>query len=291
MYRINLKGSFRKSVNGLSARLERKKIQKLVDADHKTIPCLWHQENNFGDSITPIMFEHFGFFPLLSHPSNAQAVGVGSLLQIFKDYRNWGGTVLGAGLIDDRKLSLPRARFVAVRGAKTKANLGLSGDVQLGDPGLLISKFIDVESPMRSRKIGVIPHYTDLAAGELKCFLSNNEAQLVLISPRQSVRKVVEQIKKCEVVLSSSLHGLIFADALSVANVWFKVKGNYVRSDFKYYDYYTCFDMSREPSVIEGKTPLDELVALARVPPAGQLEELQTNLYGSLKQYFDRMLG
>jgi pyruvyltransferase len=235
------------------------------------------------------MFEHFGFFPLLSHPSNAQAVGVGSLLQIFKDYRGWEGAVLGAGLIDDRKLSLPKARFVAVRGAKTKANLGLSGDVQLGDPGLLISRFIDVESPMRRRKIGVIPHYTDLAAGELKRFFANNEGQLVLISPRQSVRKVAEQIKKCEVVLSSSLHGLIFSDALGVANVWFSVAGNLVRSDFKYYDYYTCFDTSPRPSVIEGNSPLDELVALATVPPAGQLEELQTNLYGSLKNYFDEM--
>jgi pyruvyltransferase len=287
MIRINIKGSVRKASSKVAARLERKKIRRLVEEDPRTVPCIWHQENNFGDRITPIMFDHFGFFPLLAHPVNAEAMGVGSILQILKDYRNWNGSVLGSGLIHDQSLRLPRAHFVAVRGVRTRDNLGIGESVQLGDPGVLISEFLGLTRLSDAGKIGIVPHYADLHSSQLKSLVDKYRDELILISPRQSVRRVAEELIRCRCVLSSSLHGLIFADSLGIPNVWIKLSDRVVGKGFKFDDYYSSLDISRYPAVITETARLSDFVDEAQLPPASKLEKLKVGLYAALKRYFD----
>ena len=48
----------------------------------------------------------------------------------------------------------------------------------------------------------------------------------------------------CEVIVSSSLHGLIIADAYGIPTVWAKFGNDINGNDFKFYDYYWSLGMS-----------------------------------------------
>ena len=54
-----------------------------------------------------------------------------------------------------------------------------------------------------------------------------------------SWQDVIDEIKKCECVISSSLHGLIISDAYGIANVRVKFSDSIKGGDFKYKDYYS----------------------------------------------------
>ena len=41
-----------------------------------------------------------------------------------------------------------------------------------------------------------------------------------IINVQQSVTKVAEEISQCEVIASSSLHGIIFADSYEIPRLW-----------------------------------------------------------------------
>lgn len=75
----------------------------------------------------------------------------------------------------------------------------------------------------------------------------------------QSPYEVSKQICECKCVLSSSLHGLIFADSYNVPNhqlIFLNKKNNYTSNvlgnNFKFKDYYSSFDLEyKEPFVFE----------------------------------------
>ena len=53
--------------------------------------------------------------------------------------------------------------------------------------------------------------------------------------------EVFEKISKCEFVVSSSLHGLVFSDALGIPNLHLKVTDKLGGDGFKFNDYYSSF--------------------------------------------------
>jgi hypothetical protein len=66
----------------------------------------------------------------------------------------------------------------------------------------------------------------------------------VLLDLRNDPIKVLKQIAECETIISSSLHGLIAADALDIPNKRIKLSnhGHNFDVDFKFDDYYSIFD-------------------------------------------------
>lgn len=48
---------------------------------------------------------------------------------------------------------------------------------------------------------------------------------------------MIEKISECDVILSSSLHGLVVADALNIPNEWLNFRDLHSSSAFKFYDY------------------------------------------------------
>jgi pyruvyltransferase len=59
-----------------------------------------------------------------------------------------------------------------------------------------------------------------------------------LILPERPVQQVIAEISECELIVSSSLHGLITADSLGIECVWLRTsKPLYGASEFKFHDY------------------------------------------------------
>lgn len=111
------------------------------------------------------------------------------------------------------------------------------GDVPFfGDPALLVREcYSHFLTPTKKYRGGILLHHSQKMAPDLVAFLE--EKNWVHISAATNdVESVIQKIAECEVLLSSSLHGLIVADALQIPNEW--IQGNiHIASTFKFHDY------------------------------------------------------
>jgi pyruvyltransferase len=108
----------------------------------------------------------------------------------------------------------------AVRGPLTRKflmNRNIKVPEIYGDPALLLPKFYKPVMIDKIRyKIGVVPHKSNY-----KYYINNvDTSKYYIISPTDKWENVVNAIYSCKAVISSSLHGLICADAYNKPNVW-----------------------------------------------------------------------
>ena len=127
--------------------------------------------------------------------------------------------------------------------------LDLPSDVAIGDPGLLADHLLGPEPRETSEVVGLVPHYVDVDLA-ITAQLGTRDGWVV-IDPRDDVTRVVRSIAACEAVLSSSLHGLVVADALGVPNRWLPLLNRIVGGDFKFRDYYSVFGLGAEKASVD----------------------------------------
>lgn len=202
---------------------------------------------NFGDDLSlPICEYASGKAICKGDNIYADMYAIGSLLQIFKKRKHHiKYTVLralkgkrplviwGTGVIDNIPLYLPQAKILAVRGPHTAKALSLKTNVPFGDPGLLVSDII--AAPTKIGKIGVVPHYVDKAHPVVA--EAAKEDRFVIIDVEDDWQNTATHIAQCDVILSSSLHGLIVADAYGIPNQWLEFSKNVIGGGFKFRDY------------------------------------------------------
>lgn len=115
----------------------------------------WERVKNFGDLLTPYLLPEWNVVPVLTPAGEAALVGVGSLIQQLPS--DFAGALWGSGLVQDRRVELPGATALALRGELTRDRMGNPSVVALGDPGLLIRRRIRRQQPRWD--VGVVPHY------------------------------------------------------------------------------------------------------------------------------------
>src|SRR5690606_16600077 len=100
----------------------------------------------------------------------------------------------------------------------------------------------------------LIPHYADLQLlREMR--LPEN---VRIIDIRQDVEAFIDDLCSCEVVLSSSLHGLIAADAYAIPNLWVEFSDRVIGNGFKFNDYYSSLDEpDTSPHIIKPNRTVD----------------------------------
>ena len=145
-------------------------------------------------------------------------------------------------------MDLPAAQVTALRGKRTLQSLGCRAkdSIQLGDPGLLAGLLTE-KKPSRY-KLGIIPHWSEFLQPALAPLVAMSP-EILLIDPCAGAREVLDNICRCEHILSSSLHGLIVADALGIPNAWLRLNLGYEdqagMGEFKYRDYYSIFGLDQ----------------------------------------------
>jgi pyruvyltransferase len=211
---------------------------------------------NFGDEVSAPLLERLtGRRVVWTPPERADVVAAGSVLQIAIAKRRASLPVIwGSGFIEPQNFeSLDDVAPRAVRGTLTAGYFSepVRGNLQLGDPGLLAGALVD--GTVRKRySLGVIPHYTDAVhpwVGQIAKY-----AGVRIIDVAWTPEEVAREISACDVVVSSSLHGLIFADALGVPNARLVLHGRLAGGDFKFDDYYSVFDGERSRLVLTADT-------------------------------------
>lgn len=247
-----------------AAALERLRALPVRDAavaagllGRRRVPTYWWlRRPNFGDLLGPaVLHRQLGVRPVwVSREYAGKVLSVGSILFALQE----GDVVWGAGLMGDRRRRPPAGvEFRAVRGPLTRANLDAEVPEVYGDPACLLPLFHD--APVATRfEVGVVPHYADAAQ------LPTDDPRVAVVDVLRPWPEVVDRIRACEVVLSSSLHGVVVAEAYGIPAVWMwspDVGGK----GFKFRDYY--LGSGREP--MEPARWGDGLAAADRpAPPA-----------------------
>lgn len=219
----------------------------------------WKPANaiNFGDEIGPMIVQalcrkagiNIDVTPTVS-PSHPKILAVGSVLHEARG----SDVVWGAGVNSKHRSLLPKdsnIRFNAVRGPLTRSMMldqGFDCPEVYGDPGLLFPMLFDKEIRMRrgeleraAKKLGmnmpetvIIPNINDDRF--LPYFATPDVDQNVMVvRPNFSPITVAAYISAAKRVISSSLHGLVFADVYGRSVT--RMTSQY-EPEFKYSDYY-----------------------------------------------------
>jgi len=197
----------------------------------------WYRgRSNFGDALTELLLTNLGVTPHWCEPAEAELVIVGSILLHLPD--GWAGTVCGVGLMyGDSRIDLSNADVLALRGTLTAARVTCSPGrrpIVIGDPGLLVSRF--VTQPTAKYDFGIIPHWSDTR-------LRERYPHGQLIDVNQPPAQVVSEIASCQHVISSSLHGIVVADAFGVPRqAELFPQACIDGGDFKFRDYASALD-------------------------------------------------
>lgn len=204
--------------------------------------------SNFGDEMSPLVFRSLGYDVKWAPLDSAQVTGIGSLLDLYMWARKptcslvWGSGLRAAPTPESRDAVLRSVgSFVAVRGPRTRDALGLPATTTLGDPGLLAPALVDGFRLRRGTRAVVVPHYRVWANPESRGHLRALAADgCQVLAPNEHPIKVVRAIGGAGIVYTSSLHGLIVADALGVPAVLVRFSGPHLSGepDFKYADYF-----------------------------------------------------
>lgn len=201
-------------------------------------------ELNFGDEISAPIIERFtGSRVEWSSLDSCDLVAAGSVLGTVASKRRELPQVWGTGFM--RGLGVGDAG-TPVRAQAVRGNLSLrraspaseDGGIALGDPGILADVLLD-RAVSKKHLLGIIPHYVD--EGNEKFQRLSSLRSVRIIDVRTHPSEIVKEIASCEAVLSSSLHGLIVADALGVPNLHYPVSDKLSGGSFKFRDYYSAF--------------------------------------------------
>lgn len=244
---------------------------------------------NAGDLVTPFLLKQYGFTPVHSWPPQARLIGCGSLLRYLNE--EYDGYILGSGFLrDGDALPLPKAHVLAVRGAKSCERIGAPASTPLGDPGLLMAKFCPANQA-KKYTLGVLPHYVDKEDAAMRSLLQRYPQETHFIDIQAAPEKVVAEIAQCQYLLSSSLHGCIFADALKVPVIWPAVAGHEAERNFKFADYASIYSRPLPASSFDGSEPLADVLALASAPAPEEVDAAIDRLDGAFLTLKKETLG
>ena len=159
-------------------------------------------------------------------------------------------TILGTGSVGPVKnIKKDNLNILSLRGPLTSRLFKNDFNIPLMDPAIIICDLI--KKPVKKYTWGIVPHISERFLPIIKEMHNNNKNSIIIDPVNSNPLKIAELIASCEFIISSSLHGLIAADALNVPNVWMKISNGIIGGNWKFNDYF--FSIKRnitEPLII-----------------------------------------
>lgn len=220
--------------------------------------------NNWGDALNEFLVHQISKKELIHSrdifklKNVAVYTAIGSVLD---NHSTPNTHVWGSGFLNSKsKINVPPQVIHAVRGPLTRKKFldsGLACPEIYGDPALLYPSFYN-PSILPDWELGLICHYS--------------EKNLPIVEELQKLKGVktidielgledfVKELKSCRTIASSSLHGLIAADAYKRPSAWLKLSDAIHGDEMKYYDYFLS-QGCKEPSrlIASGSTTVTKI--------------------------------
>jgi pyruvyltransferase len=201
------------------------------------------EHTNFGDELSRVIVEWVSGRQVRLVPGDDgnKLIAIGTLLE---DWARDGDVVWGVGsrCIRPENIVGKKLDVRMVRGPLTRdflLNHGIDCPAVYGDPGMLMSRVYPVRlKPPAERQHDV---------GVLISVLDSPEAPRSghAIDVRRPWREVIAALAECRRVVSSSLHGIIVAEAYGIPAVWMR---SLDEMSVKYRDYYLSTGREVDPA-------------------------------------------
>ncbi len=242
-----------------------RKIQFIItDILHRDTLKLFYfrGRHNFGDVINPIVFEYFSGKKVSwvepEYYNEENYLAIGSILE----FASKDSIVWGSGFIS--KEGKPHAKpkkICAVRGPLTRELLlkqNINCPEVYGDPALLLPKIYNPTQKKRY-KLGIVPHYVDKGSQWLERVQDDPDVKILDIQMHNPFA-FIDALVSCEKIASSSLHGIIVADAYNIPSTWIQFSKKLTGGDFKFLDYFQSVKREdTEPLVMKEDTTTSEI--------------------------------
>lgn len=245
-------------------------------------PCIsmsWGRvaHNNWGDDINiffldkitnghvftskALVYPHQIFYRGMSSYPKISAIG--SILHL----TTLDTVVWGSGMMTSKMLpKIGPKKIYAVRGPMTRKILvenGYDCPEVYGDPALLLPYYYRPKGKTKKYKLGIIPHYEDYYKDELKKFKNDNDVLVIKLFDYHKWTDIIDQICSCDYIVSSSLHGLIVAEAYKIPNLWMFLNSPSADQSkrFKFHDFFQSIGCDRNsPYEITNETTKEALL-------------------------------
>lgn len=197
---------------------------------------------NFGDELNPWMWKRL-IPEIFEIADDAIFVGIGTLIND-RVPKARHIIVFGSGVGYGPK---PDAidcswHIYCLRGPLSVKALGLSSDLAITDPAVLVRNLVTSTPPLKTHRRAYMPHWQCAnPALEKVC----NSAGLAFIDPRWEVDRVISEIQKTEVLITEALHGAIVADTLGVPWIPIKTREHILLS--KWEDWCASIEIEYQP--------------------------------------------
>lgn len=201
----------------------------------------WTKKYNWGDDINSVLISLISSKQVIPYQfcwlNHKHYLCIGSIIQ-------WNSSsnsiIWGSGLLYPTNHIKPPKKVLAVRGPLTRTCLlenGISCPPVYGDPVLLFPKYYFPKIE-KKYKLGLICHESEIHKMNILQKKSSN-CLFIDIKNYSTWHSFIDQILACEMIISSSLHGIIVADAYNIPNLWCKFTEYEAPNDgFKFKDYY-----------------------------------------------------
>lgn len=170
-----------------------------------------------------------------SKPIKPKLLALGSILYFAREGDTLWGTGMNAKYDKREDFSFRHLDVRSVRGPLTRQFLMDNFDADVpeiyGDPALLFPALFPEYKRKDDPKYSyiIIPHYSDV-------WMYPKEEYPNVVYPYEPWDEVVLKILDSQFVISSSLHGLIIAEAYGIGARWLRVSSS--EPEFKFLDYY-----------------------------------------------------
>lgn len=210
------------------------------------VPLWWMEQpypGNLGDVLNPWLVHRLTGVPPRFVGAGAGVLAIGSVIK----FARAGTLVWGSGSPRMTDKLSHEATYRAVRGPLTRRLVRDSGGTCpeiYGDPALLLPRVYQRRIAKR-HPLGLIRHHVHI---EEPVALAPDVAEIdILRCGAEEIESFLDEVLACEMIVSTSLHGLIVAHAYDIPAVWAdfsgattRIQGNHV----KFLDYFASIGIT-----------------------------------------------
>ena len=219
--------------------------------------------NNFGDVLNSYLLNKLSLKKIIQinfpqYCKQKHIFFIGSVIQESSE----DTIICGSGVISKNSTIKKPKKVLSVRGPLSR-NVLLEHKINCpeiyGDPALLLPILYTPKVKIKY-KIGVIPHYEDLENELLDIF---NEKDITIIDVRtKNIEGFIDLVNQCDCIFSSSLHGIIIADAYGIPSLWISLSNKIIGDGFKFRDYFKSVQKKIDsPFEINFRSSINELMS------------------------------
>lgn len=242
----------------------------------------WGKQPNLGDALSPIVFiwmlDQKGYTPTHRTKKNIDFFGIGSIIGFSDaDAVIWGSGIISQSLFDAVYENRETVKYDvrAVRGPVTKSLLEACGydckGVVYGDPAIIMPKIYYPKIGEKKYKCSLILHHS---TGNKERY---RESYHCIPVETEDYKSFIDEIVASELIISSSLHGIILAEAYGVPAVLLNENGFLDRQIMKYFDWY--FSTGRSDIVIANSVEKALQLKPMDIPKLTEMREALMNAF------------